>query len=118
MKAAKANDERLRWGGLKCLGLMLQYDEEWTQGVQQQYGEPLLLLLSEASATDPCVRCRRQALLALAAFLSALAPEEGSDPAPSTLALVRLADGGVASTTWELKTKVYGLDGPVATFKF
>lgn len=57
--------------------------------MQQQHGEQLLSLLSEKSADDLSVRCRRQALLALASFLSGLAPEEGEEPSPETLAFVR-----------------------------
>ncbi|CDJ32767.1 uncharacterized protein EMH_0077630 [Eimeria mitis] len=72
--------------GLKCLGSMVENEEKWTQQVQQQHGGQLLSLLSERSAEDPSVRCRRQALLALASFLSGLAPEEGEDPSPETLA--------------------------------
>lgn len=94
MAAAKACNNRIRWGGLKCLGLMVQHDEQWTRGVQEKYGEQLLMLLSEGSATDQSIRCRRQALLALAAFLSGLAPEEGEDPSPETLAFVRMLPSG------------------------
>ncbi|OEH77044.1 hypothetical protein cyc_04277 [Cyclospora cayetanensis] len=89
MAAVKSSFAHLRWGGLKCLGLMLQHDEQWSRKVQQQHGEQLLSLLSQESAADPSVRCRRQALLALAAFLSGLAPEEGEEPSPQTLAFVR-----------------------------
>ncbi|CDJ28095.1 uncharacterized protein EMH_0037830 [Eimeria mitis] len=95
--ALKAADARLRWQGLKCLGSMVENEEKWTQQVQQQHGGQLLSLLSERSAEDPSVRCRRQALLALASFLSGLAPEEGEDPSPETLAFVAPHMNGVLS---------------------
>ncbi|XP_026191996.1 uncharacterized protein LOC34620828 [Cyclospora cayetanensis] len=97
MAAVKSSFAHLRWGGLKCLGLMLQHDEQWSRKVQQQHGEQLLSLLSQESAADPSVRCRRQALLALAAFLSGLAPEEGEEPSPQTLAFVVPQLDGVLS---------------------
>lgn len=87
--AVKAADARLRWQGLRCLGSMVGNEEKWTRQVQQQHGDQLLSLLSEKSAEDPAVRCRRQALLALASFLSGLAPEDGEEPSPETLAFVR-----------------------------
>ncbi|CDJ62423.1 hypothetical protein, conserved [Eimeria necatrix] len=88
MAALKAPDARLRWQGLKCFGLMMQQEDQWIRQVQQKYGEQLLSSLSEQSASDTSVRCRRQATLALAALLAGLAPEEGDDPSPETLALV------------------------------
>ncbi|CDI85590.1 hypothetical protein, conserved [Eimeria praecox] len=95
--ALKAADARLRWQGLKCLGSMVESEEKWTRQIQQQHGEQLLSLLSEKSAVDPSVRCRRQALLALASFLSGLAPEEGEEPSPETLAFVVPHLNGVLS---------------------
>lgn len=68
----------------------MQQEDQWIRQVQQKYGEQLLSSLSDQSASDPSVRCRRQATLALAALLAGLAPEEGDDPPPETLALVRL----------------------------
>ncbi|CDJ46071.1 hypothetical protein, conserved [Eimeria brunetti] len=95
--ALKAADARLRWQGLRCLGSMVENEEKWTRQVQQQHGEQLMSLLSEKSADDPSVRCRRQALLALASLLSGLAPEEGEDPSPETLAFVVPHMNGVLS---------------------
>lgn len=90
MTAVKSPNARLRWGGLRCLGLMLHEDEQWTFSIHQQYGEQLLALLSQECAGDQSKRCRRQALLALSAFIFRLAPERGEDPSPETLAAVSM----------------------------
>ncbi|KAL8450488.1 hypothetical protein Emag_003178 [Eimeria magna] len=87
-----------------------KHDETWTNDIRQRYGQELLILLSQASSGDQSIRCRRQALLALAAFLSGMAPDEGCDPAPEALALAAVEFGADLGSA--VGSEVFKADAP------